>query len=109
MKKQARVYVRSTVKGEDLIDIGIDLDIGENYYWLMESKESFHGEFDDGIFTIKDNRFEKEYVLPATMVKCEECDEVPNTTMNFMYCENCKEGLDEGLENMPKEPHDLYS
>lgn len=106
-----RAYIRPIVTRATLKNYGvIDQD---TIRWLLESKDSFHGIFKtdwDGSkeFIFEDQRIIGLRAFPAEWVQCEEHSMVPNTTMNFMYCENCGEGLDEGLKNMPKEPIGLY-
>jgi len=71
----ARCYIRQFFDEVDFREIGVELDNDDNRYWLTESKESFHGEFEQckngRVFTLTDNRFKDAICLPEIMVRVE--------------------------------------
>ncbi len=75
MSNYARCYIADNVTKEDFIEIGINLKNDNNEYWLIDSKESFHGEFiqckNSEVFEFMDNRFNDPICLTRNMVKIE--------------------------------------
>jgi len=43
----------------------------DSHYWLFESKESFHGEYDESYFHFKDQRIDSRLILPIECVELE--------------------------------------
>lgn len=50
----------------------------EDEYWLFESGESFHGEYDDEFFYFKDLRLDGRLKLPLDCVELEFTEEEVN-------------------------------
>ena len=48
---------------------------GDDYHWLIESQETFHGEHDDNYFYFKDSRIPGCLKLPMDCIELEFLDE----------------------------------
>lgn len=62
----------SIIRNEVSIPLLKSVDLYEDsWYWLFESKETFHGEYDDKYFYFKDSRIDNRLNLPLDCVRLE--------------------------------------
>lgn len=73
LEKKERKYNRAfIIRNEISLPLLEAVNLYEdNAFWLFESGESFHGEFDNEYFYFKDQRVDKRLKLPLSCVNLE--------------------------------------